>query len=221
MKTSKIIFISFFSIIGLFLLSFLIQVKPNKQQRPISELESKTVSLSSFSHLVITDGVNLDIEGGESDALIVYPTGKKLSAPNYRVSGDTLIVDSLQEKSFVFLKLIAHEIKTIKQTNGSLVIRQFNATKLSVTGSNCNFSLNNEVVIDSLDLNLSSGSYMDCQRSTSVKVVKAGFDNSKAYFYNDKLDQLDAILNNNSELTANRVLQSNVKTDETSRYFSR
>jgi len=218
MKTSKIIFISFFGVIGLFLLSLLIQVPKGKHD---VNFETETVALPQFSHLVVTKGANLQVTFGASDSIkLSHNKGIIITKPVYWTKGDTLIVDPIPNQENFFLELTCRTLKSISLTESRIDLRQIGLGNLQIEGTNAEISFNDNVIIDSLCLNLSSGSQFWCNSST-LKTVNLIADKSNADFSIDQITELKAELRDSSELSTWKVLRSDIKTDESSRYYSR
>jgi hypothetical protein len=218
MKTSKIIFISFFGVIGLFLLSLLIQVPKGKHD---VNFETETVALTQFSHVVVTKGANLQVTFGASDSIkLSHKKGIIITKPVYWTKGDTLIVDPIPNQENLFLELTCRTLKSISLTESRIDLRQIGLGNLKIEGTNAEISFYDNVVIDSLCLNLSSGSHFWCNSST-LKTVNLIADKSNVDFSIDQIAELKAELRDSSELSTWKVLRSDIKTDESSRYYSR
>jgi len=217
MKTSKIIFISFFGIIGLFLLSLLIQVPQEKRGMKI---ETETEALPKFSHLEITKGANIIVSYGSSDSIkLAHNKGVIVTKPVYWTKGDTLIVDPIPNQENFFLELTCSGLKSISLTESHMDIKQISLDNLRIEGTKAEIGFY-DVTIDSLSMSLSSESRFWCSNS-KVKKVNLIADKSNADFSIDPIAELKAELHESSELSAGKVLQSNVTSDETSRYYSR
>ncbi len=218
MKTSKIIFISFFGVIGLFLLSFLIQVPLDKRG---FQFESETEALPQFSHLVVTKGAYLIVSYGSSDSIrLSHKKGTIVTKPVYWTKGDTLIVDPIPNQEIFSLNLTCSGLKSISLTESQIELSQITLGNLQLEGKNAEINFSNDVKIDSLWLNLSSGSNFWCN-SSKLNAVNLQADKSNVDFSIDQITELKAELRDSSELSTWKVLRSDVLSDETSRYYSR
>ena len=218
MKTSKIIFISFFGVIGLFLLSFLIQVPRDKRG---FQFESETEALPPFSHLVVTKGANLQVSYGTSDSIkLSHNKGVIVTKPVYWTKGDTLIVDPIPNQENFFLNLTCSGLKSITLAESRVELNQITLGNLQIEGKNAEINFSYNVSIDSLWLNLSSDSRFWCNSST-LKIVNLIAEKSNVDFSIDQITELKAELRDSSELSTWKVLRSDVLSDETSRYYSR
>jgi hypothetical protein len=218
MKTSKIIFISFFGIIGLFLLSLLIQVPEGKRD---AKLESESKALPQFSHLVVSKGANLQVSYGASDSIrLSHDKGIIITQPVFWTKGDTLVVDPIPNQGNFFLELTCSVLKSISLNESRVDLRQITLSNLQIEGTNAEINFSYNVTIDSMWMNLSSGSQFWCN-SSKLKAVQLTANKSNADFSIDQIADLKADLRDSSELSTWKVLRSNVQTDETSRYYSR
>jgi len=218
MKTSKIIFISFFGVIGLFLLSFLIQVPSEKRGL---QFESETEALPPFSHLVVTKGAYLIVSYGSSDSIrLSHNKGTIVTKPVYWTKGDTLIVDPIPNQEHFSLNLTCSGLKSITLAESRVELSQITLRNLQLEGKNAEINFSNDVIIDSLWLNLSSGSNFWCN-SSKLNTVNLQADKSNVDFSIDQITELKAELRDSSELSTWKVLRSDVLSDETSRYYSR
>lgn len=219
MKTSKIIFISFFGVIGLFLLSLLIQVDPKKYEN--DHIKNETLVLPAFNHLVVEKGSNLTLIQDLADSIkLTYEKGVIISKPVYSMKGDTLVVSPVESKDYCFIELRFRNLKSIQATNCSLVLNKILAESLFVEATNVELNFHDAVTLDSLKIKLLTGSNFWCNSST-LKTVNLFADQSNADFSIDQIAELKAELRDSSELSTWKVLRSDVQTDETSRYFSR
>jgi len=104
-------------------------------------------------------------------------------------------------------------------TESHMDIKQISLDNLRIEGTKAEIGFY-DVTIDSLSMSLSSESRFWCSNS-KVKKVNLIADKSNADFSIDPIAELKAELHESSELSAGKVLRSNVKSDETSRYYSR
>jgi hypothetical protein len=222
MKTSKIIFIVFFSVIGLLLLSLLIQNNPEKRgNKEFREIHREVVALPTFSHLIVHDGCNVRIINGISDSLkIGYKKDLVLEHSIYTINGDTLIINQIPDNKGFYTDLTCTKLKSIQTTNSYIIIDQFSFAELNIDGTNSTIDINNNVSILFATIHLTNGSRLWYNNSTLGK-VNITLVRSSTEFNIDKITELKAELRDSSELTVGRVLHNDVKTDETSRYYSR
>jgi hypothetical protein len=222
MKTSKIIFITFFGIIGLFLLSLLIQTDPEKRgNKELREMNREAVSLPKFSHLIVQGDFPFTLLKGNADSIkFGYARDLQLIKPIYFMKGDTLIVDPIPNNKGYYIEVLCTQLKSITLEGARLDIQEINFSALKIEGSKSEISLNNMVSIDSATIQLKEGSRLWCNDS-QFKFLQLNIQNSNVEINVDFIEDMKAELRDSSELSAGKVLHSDVKTDETSRYYSR
>jgi hypothetical protein len=219
MKTSKIIFISFFGVIGLFLLSLLIQIDPDKKRKDL--IENEAFAIPPFNHLVVEKGSNLTLIQDLADSIkLTYEKGIIISKPVYSMKGDTLVISPVASKDYCFIELRFRNLNSIQATNCSFVMNKISAESLLIEATSVQINFYDAVALDSLKIKLSTGSNLWCYSST-LKTVNLIADKSNVDFSIDQLAELKAELLDSSELSTWKVLRSDIKTDESSRYYSR
>ncbi len=219
MKTSKIIFISFFGAIGLFLLSLLIQVDPKKFEN--EKYQNETIALPSFNHLIVEKEYNLTLVQGLADSIkLTYEKGVVIAKPIYTMRGDTLVISPEPNKDFWFYELSFKNLKSIKATSCKFELRKLSLQNLYINGTGAEINFSDAVELDSLKMNLFFNSQF-WTNSSKLKTVQLIADKSNADFSIDQIAELKAELRDSSELSTWKVLRSDVKSDETSRYYSR
>jgi len=219
MKTSKIIFISTFGIIGLFLLSLLIQFDPHK--KGISNTEFEKVSLPHFSYLIINKGASVTVSFGISDSLMFsHNKGVVTTKPVYRTSGDTLIIDIVPQQDNSDLELTCSGLKSISLADSRIDLKQISLENLQIEGENAEINFYDKVIVNSLKVSLTKEARFYCDDS-SLKEIELKLNHSNAELRVDNILEINAELRDSSELSTWKVLKSDITTDETSRYFSR
>ncbi len=219
MKTSKIIFISFFSAVGLFLLSLLIQVDPQKFEN--EKYQNETIALPSFNHLIVEKEYNLTLVQGLADSIkLTYEKGVVIAKPIYTMRGDTLVISPEPNKDFCFYELSFKNLKSIKATSCKFELNRISAAKLRLEGTSAEINFSDAVTLDSIEMKLLAGANF-WSNNSKVNVLTLNVSKSRAEFNIDVIKELKAELLDSSELSTWKVLRSNVQTDETSRYYSR
>jgi len=222
MKTSKIIFISFFGVVGLFLLSLLIQTDPEKRgNKELREMKKEEVALPAISCLIVNEGCNVRITRGVSDSLkFGYKKDLVLEHSIYTVVGDTLIINKFPNDKGFYTDILCSKLTAIQITNSYINIDQNNFPELNIEGANSTIDINNDVSIQLATIHLTAGSKLWFNNSILEK-VQLNLEKSSADFNIDDISEMKAELRDSSELTVQKVLHSDVKTDETSHYYSR
>ena len=214
MKTSNIILISLFSVIGLFLLSLMIQVKPR-----IIETERKSVSLPQCRHLVVNSNCNVSLSVGSNDSLRwKYQKNTNPAPPNFSSKGDTLFINwqVVKQDPFYFIEVYCKELESVDVNKSTLNLNQLKTTRFQINGNQCEVNLLGYLSVDSISINLKSGSNLWCS-NTTIKSANITLENSEARV-NMPLNELTANISQNSKLTANQVMQANVTKDPSSIY---
>jgi len=219
MKTSKLILITFFSIIGLFLLSLMIQKKPSNWQEMRNE---ERIQLPAINHLKLHNIHSVKLCMGDSSRMNYWHL-KTLQTNNsfFSVNSDTLVINRSPENIdenglFVYLK----NIKSVSVFNSDLSIGKFKISDLKTDLVHGNIYLQNIDSIQNLIIQLKEKSLFWCNPKI-VNSIVMNLENSSANFNDAIIIDLNAELTDSSDFKVEKVLQSNVKTDETSNFHSR
>lgn len=222
MKTSKIIFISFFSIIGLFLLSLLIQTNPkNRGNKELREMKKDSIALPPFSHLIINEGSTVRLSSGIADSIkIGYKKDLQMVHPIYTSNGDTLTINSYPEDKGYYTELICKNLNSIILYHARLDIDNFMGDSLKVEGISSAIDINNLATFQSLNIHLQAKSWLWCNFK-SIEFIRLRLEGSHSELNIDRLHELKAELADSSELSISKALHSDVITDETSSFYIR
>lgn len=216
MKTSNIILISLFSIIGLFLLSLTIQSDPRK-----IETERQSVSLPQCRHLVVNSNCNLSLLVGLNDSLTwQYKKNTNPDPPSFSSKGDTLFLNwHVVKDAPIVVAIFCKVLESVTVNESTLYLTQLNATRFQINGSQCKVNLLDNISVDSISINLKNGSNLSSS-NTTLKSANIKLESSEARFYNVPLNQLTANISQNSTLYAIQVMHANVTKDESSKYYA-
>ncbi len=219
MKISRIIFISFFSVFTLFMLSLTIQTE-DREKNMFDEMKQEKIALPAFSHLIIKDGCNVGLNYSPVDSLkIGYSRDLKLERPIYSIKGDTLIIESFPDKKGFYTNLSCSSLKLISLTHARLDISNFKCSKLKIDEVSSSIYINSSSTLDTLIMHCIDSHYrIDAKGLKSVQIL---LKKSRAEFYGGTIEEMKAELRDTSNLSTNKVLLSNIKADESSRYYSR
>ncbi len=123
MKTSKIILISFLSVVGLFLLSFMITVERTNPNSNINKYETLEADLSGIRVLKVHNGMHVSLSTATTSSL-EYAFDKKLEANSaYEIVNDTLVLKAISSNDVKLnYKLKLNHIKAIINEGGSINI---------------------------------------------------------------------------------------------------
>jgi hypothetical protein len=224
MKTSKIIFITLLSIIALYIVSAMIEVRVTgkKLGKYNSTLKVNKKSLPSFSVMYLTDSKNITVIESDSAFLeVLVPEASTFPDINCTCTGDTLQIKGFQKSNsdIVFVKLhIASNMKTIKLVNSDITISKFNSKKISLDLENSKvyFAINNS-------LNWSYGTmYITAKNNSSVTANSMDIDSLGIDLQNSvanltvSIKSLDCNLKDNSKIFTRQPLEISLKRDATS-----
>ncbi len=218
MKTSKIIFIAFFGLFGLFLLSLLIQV-PHHGGVPV-QTEVHETSLEGVQFVVINNRNGVRLELGDSEKLtFFYLEGKKPEVLPFRISNDTLTIDSLDHNQIGELFLNLTSFQKMELANSEIFVNNYTKSVVNIDGIQSRVQFNN-CAIDSLFVNLRANSELRFDNQ-AFAFLSVSLDQSHGEIYSDRIGELQAVLRNHAELSVNKVNKSQVDSDESSRFYSR
>jgi hypothetical protein len=219
MRTSKKIFIVFFSLLGLFLLSLLIQIDPNKQE---IKLEEKDITLPPFKHLVLLNSQDVEIQKGYSNSAWGFVNVDTLDfLPKYELKNDTLVLNWSQSDNNQRKTITCTNLKTISVENSRIRITNFMSDSLYLDAQKGIISFYASSNIDYLQIELAQNSYLSFE-GTNVKTLEINLSQSDALFSLSQNDTLKATMQNQSNLnTFGKILQTEVDSDASSKYFSR
>jgi hypothetical protein len=143
MKTSKIIFIVLLSLITLYIVSAMIEVRitGKKLGKYNNTLKVSKKSLPAFSVMYLTDSKNITvIESDSSFIEVLVPEASAFPEISYNCMNDTLHIKDykmsptnlMSPSDFVSVMLhIASNLRTIKLVNSDILILNFNSKKIS------------------------------------------------------------------------------------------
>jgi hypothetical protein len=218
MKTSKIILIVFLGLVGLFLLSLLIQVNPKKQK---PQFEKKAIDLPPFNHLVLRDSYNVKLHQAETDSAWVLVKVDSLALlPEFVMKSDTLVLSWENNENNWNKTISCSNLKTISIENSKVDINNLPVDSLRINAVKGKIYYKVSSNMSYLQMNLAQNSSIK-MNGQGVKTIEADVSRSKARIWLNLTDTLRASLRNQSELSAKQVLQTNVESDASSRYYSK
>lgn len=220
MKTSKIIFISFFSMLGLFLMSLMIDIPQDPK------LFGHEHALPPFTHLVVkgksTVNVVLASQLGKSDSLSFYFTKDDcLSKGLYQSKGDTLLIDveNCDNLNQVILKCL--KLPVIKANNASLFLSGDTTVHIRDTVLIVGTSSYIEIMYLGSDLKmnalLNDKSTLNCY-SKNIESVSISLNSSNAFFNNLSISSLTGVLVDDSHLDVSSATHLNITSDKSSKF---
>jgi hypothetical protein len=226
MKTSKIIFIVLLSIIALYIVSAMIEVRVSgkKMGKYHNTLKSTKKSLPSFSAMYLTDSKNITIIESDSAFLeVLVPEASAFPDINYTCTGDTLQVKGFQKSNSYMVVVRLHipgNLNTIKLANSELLI-------LNYSSKNISFDLEHSKVSFAINKSYNSGfskMYIGAINNSvftanSITIDSLGIDlqNSVANL-TVSIKSLDCNLKNNSKIFTKQPMEISLKRDATSTF---
>lgn len=218
MKTSKIILVSFVSLVVLFLLSLLIQ-KPQREHTPV-KTEVHEMTLPAIHFLQVNNSERINLHSDTSNRItVLYLENKKPEHWPYRISIDTLIIDSLAENPDIGIYLDPATLHSISLKESEIRINRFNQSYLSIEGYQCRVSIN-DCLFDTLHADLRTFSELTADNQP-INYLSLKLDRSNCQFYSEQIRTLTAELRDTSELSVNKVISNRTDSDESSRFYSR
>jgi hypothetical protein len=196
----------------------MIQTNKNKTQ-----FIHTAVALPPFHHLVLNDVRDVDVRVSTTDSVIVFHNPSTIAImPNYHIKGDTLMVTwPYKEKEMQWSKTITcAKLRSITLKNSKIDFHGLNADSLSILAHSGDITMNYGGVVKYFSINLQADSKLWCNMGP-ISSVKLDMSHSAATFRADIIGHLQAELRNASEINVQKVLRTEVTSDESSRYYSR
>lgn len=217
MKISKILFISFFALLGIFLIALPIHIKSNigETAKKRSLYNNEVISLPEFNHLIVAHNSCFEISDGEENTIIYsFPEDSLIDIIEYRISGDTLILPQQKTRKFQSVKIRCGNLESITSQvslsieksqdtlsicskAGQTIIRGNNFKQLNIIGQGGKLRTASSIYIDELNVHLNK---------------------SKLDFYDTKVDRLNATMENNAKMTIKRANSININKDKTCQF---
>ncbi len=230
MKTSKIIFISFFSFIGLLLLSFLIVgfaykdagIKDKKKRAENFKNRTKTIKIEKqFKHILIEDKGSITVKHGEEQALkyFAYNSKDSLIAPELDVKNDTLFLNAQDRLMIVLTLKDLNKLKSIVGINSTVVLSGIEMSNLDLNFKGGRINLTDNTKIKNISVILSEKSEYSTHYNVVVDSLNLDINNSKINFYNrnSNISLLKGTINNNSNVQITKAFRINLEVDKSSR----
>ncbi|WP_075590002.1 hypothetical protein [Labilibacter marinus] len=161
MKTSKIIFTSYFSLIGILLIALMISSFINNDKEKISRLNLVTTSdeLTAFNHIKIETNCNI-VVSSDTTYHFEFTRNKKEGnlKINYTYNSDTLIIGHIETEQFSNIKIYAKNITSISTIKSKLSLTHFQQDSLQINAQRGRIRFENKIDINNLKLKLREGS---------------------------------------------------------------
>jgi len=217
MKTSRILFIAYFSIIGLFLIGFTIMgfAYNDKSSDGFKgeHYEEIAEDLQSFSHIHIDDDCDVNITKGDH-SYFTYSIKKSEEhvKPVFDVRNDTLFIQNVSRHITIHF----NELKSLSGQNCEVRLKSLELSKLAVHLKQAELKMGNDVSIYSLDVVLKESSIMRAWDFNS-KQLSLHVDDSQFMAGSDrKLELVKGTIRNNSSIRINAAKSIQLDLDDSS-----
>lgn len=230
MKTSRIIFISFFSFIGLLLLSFLIVgfayndagIKHRKNRAEEFKKGEKTIKIEKqFKHILILDKASITVKYGEEQSLkyYVFNTKDSLIAPKLDVKNDTLFLSAKSRIRITLTLKDLNKLKSIDGINSTVFLSGIEMSTLTLNFKGGKINLTDNTKIKNISITLSEKSGFDVHHNAVVDTLNLDIHNSKINFYNrnSNISLLKGTIDNNSNVRIPKAFHINLEVDKSSK----
>ncbi|MDA3852848.1 MAG: hypothetical protein PF444_01190 [Bacteroidales bacterium] len=219
MKVSKILFITFFSLIGIVLLIIPIIISNSIQETENKRSIYKSVEkeLPHFNHLKVANNSCFQITDSKTDKNVLiysFPEDSIIDEINFELAGDTLILPYQDTRAGQSIKVRcgktisitckvalsiekAQDTLSINSESGEIIIRGKSYKQLNIKGTGGSFRT---------------------PKPFAVEHLNAKLDSTRLKFYNVKVNQLDAQLSHNSELTIEKAKEISISKDISSHF---
>lgn len=219
MKISKILFISFFSLLGIILLSIplIISSTIEEQKHTSSHYNKVERELPSFNHLIVANNSCFSIsdsESGDNKLVYSFPEDSTIDEVNYQLQGDTLILPYQDTKEKQSIKVKCGNLKSITcKVPLSIEMKQ---DTLNLSGESGQIIIRSEG-LKQLNIIGTGGSFRT-PKPFIIKELNADLYNTRIKFYNVTINQLNAKLAYHSELIIEKANEIVISKDEHSKF---
>lgn len=216
MKTSKILFISFFVLIIALLAVFSVKyfhrdVEEYKAKEGFVKIEEE---VPSFSYLVVEKGVRVWVKNSDSTSYFTFQEHKDSAVimPKYQLKGDTLVLTSVETSSNNHVSIYAPNMRSctvrgrVDLQNGQKVYQvNLQGGRVAVHGHHTKqFNL------------VAKGGHLDFW-GKKLETFNAEVQNAEVYLKNCKIDSATIVAKGKSRVTINQTLRLSVEKDEKAR----
>ncbi len=218
MKTSRIIFISFFSIIGLFLAGFMIMgFIYNDRSKNYPTFKEEAITLESYSHIVVHNDCNVIIRTDGINQLSYHSNPDSVQIkPEFRINNDTLFILSTRTNLLRHIQLKVNNLVSISGKHCDVTFIEFHQKSLFIDVLNSKVTFN-AVSIDEIEISLSESSRFDGWDLTAQKVT---LNTRNSYFepnFKTKLKVLEGNITDGSNVRLPQASYYNLNVDESSK----
>ncbi len=228
MKTSKIIFISFFSFVGLFLLSVMIlgmafngiATEERKDRRVEYENRVKTIKINKqFKHVFVKNKGSITITRGEEQTVKYYSynSNDTLIVPEFEIVNDTLFFSVRNGMSTTLTLNDVNNLKSVSGINSSVHLSSLDMSSLKLDFKAGKIRINNDVNISNLYVSLCENSGFTAY-PLNVDSLYVNINNSRFRGnYKKRLSLVKGTITNKSDVRLPSVLHIDLDIDESSK----
>ena len=221
MKISKILFISFFTLLAAVLLLFTIPADEEsvKESDENSEWVNREVDVPAFNHLVVENGCNVKLKNGKRESSYFSfneHVDSVPSVPGFEMHGDTLVVTSTRRHSANTMTLFATPSESYV-VRGTLDL-QLNQATVVAHVDNGQLIVKNDV---NTELQVFANNGRIEHYGKSVVKVNAHLVNSKLRIHKSYIEEAIIKAESNSEIMLKRPAHLEMERDRSCKYYER
>jgi len=217
MKKSRILFISYFSAIGLFLIGFTIMgfVYSDKSSDDFKRNHYVEISedLASFKHIYVDKNCDVNIKSSEQAYFsYAHKKGEKTIKPVFRVRNDTLYVEHTDKRITIYFA----RLQSISGNHCEIRLKSTDLDQLSIHLKRANLRIWDNVNIAKLKVDLEESSNVSGWNFKTKQLV-LDIDNSEFNVNsNVKLELAKGTIRNNSSICISPAKSIQLELDESS-----
>lgn len=222
MKTSKIIFTSYFSLVALILISLLVMSFMHNDEETSRQhsksRKSSTIQTDNFNTISVGKNCNISLRQVEQNNRITYTndTLKNSIVPVFHVTNDTLYITSTKTNFSNWIDINTTEIKALECNSATITIHKFKQDSISILASNAKVRFSNNTNFKTVDLKMSNASTFDGW-SYNGSVLKMNIKRSQVNLSSKKkLDLVKGTIASNSKVQLPKVKSIKLEIDDSS-----
>ncbi|MBI9062034.1 MAG: hypothetical protein JEZ14_08585 [Marinilabiliaceae bacterium] len=217
MKTSRILFIAYFSAIGLFLMGITIMGFAYNDKScddfHRDHYEEISENLASFKHIYVDKDCDVNITKGDRSYFTYnIKNAEEHVKPVFDVRNDTLFIQNVSRHVTIHF----NELKSLSGHKCEVGLNSFELSKLAVHMKQAELKMGNDVTISSLEVVLKESSTVRAW-GFNTKKLSLLVDDSQFMASSDlKLDLVKGTIRNNSTISINAAKSIQLDLDDSS-----
>jgi hypothetical protein len=220
MKISKILFTTYFSLMGLLFLCVMVMgfvFKDAKLNEKIYDVFPMTKGLASFKYLNISDGCYVRFNSGTRRQLIYNANTKADSIPFiYEIKNDTLYLKMANNDKKVWCELLVDSLISITGKDCHVELDSLVQSFLAVNITNSSMYLTERLNINKLNFVMKDSSKVDGHLPKGIE-LRMDVQNSEIQIYsNNKLNIAEGSVTDHSQVFIPVAKHIQMEVDETS-----